>query len=57
VVSSCEVGPMAKPDMNCPIDGTFCLLDVGICNSKMGFHTGICTSIPMVCTEIYAPVW
>lgn len=54
--STCEVGPMANPDLNCP-DGDFCQLAEGICNYKMGFHIGVCVQIPMVCTEIFAPVW
>ena len=54
--STCEVGPMANPDMSCP-EAEFCQLDEGVCNSKMGFHTGVCAPIPTVCTMIYLPVW
>jgi hypothetical protein len=54
--STCEVGPDADKDMGCP-GGEFCQLDEGVCNSKMGFHTGVCATIPTVCTMIYLPVW
>ena len=54
--SACEVGPEADKDMSC-LDGEFCQLDMGVCNSKMGFHTGVCAPIPTVCTMIYLPVW
>jgi len=54
--STCEVGPMANPDMSCP-EAEFCQLTEGLCNNKMGFHTGMCATIPTVCTMIYRPVW
>lgn len=54
--STCEVGPEADKDMGCP-GGEFCQLNEGVCNSKMGFHTGVCAPIPMICTMIYLPVW
>ena len=54
--STCEVGPMTNPDMSCP-DGEFCQLTEGVCNNKMGFHTGVCALIPTACTENFAPVW
>ena len=53
--STCEVGPMANPGMSCP-DGEFCQLTEGVCNNKMGFHTGVCASIPTACTDNFAPV-
>ena len=53
---ACEVGPEAYKDMGC-LGGEFCLLVEGVCNSKMGFHTGMCATIPTVCTMIYLPVW
>ena len=54
--STCEIGPMENPDMSCP-DGEFCQLTEGVCNNKMGFHTGLCAPIPTACTENFAPVW
>jgi hypothetical protein len=54
--STCEVGPMADPKMSCP-EGKFCQLTEGLCNNKMGIHTGSCAPIPFGCTFIYLPVW
>ena len=54
--TTCEVGPMADPDMSCP-EAEFCQLTEGLCNNKMGIHTGSCAPIPFICTTIYLPVW
>ena len=56
ITFACEVGPEADKDMGCPAS-EFCQLNEGVCNSKMGFHTGVCAPIPMVCTMIFLPVW
>ena len=55
VDTECESGPMADPAKSCD-SGQFCLLDVGVCQTKIGVFTGACEIKPEVCIEIYDPV-
>ena len=56
LTGTCEVGPDFMSDASCPA-GEFCQIQEGICNTKMASYYGVCAPIPVVCAEIFAPVW
>jgi len=53
--TECEIGPMADSSKTCKID-EFCMLEMGICNTKIGIFTGVCSTMAEMCPYNYDPV-
>jgi hypothetical protein len=55
VTTVCELRPMADSSKSCKSD-EFCKLEMGICNTKIGIYTGVCSTKSEMCPMNYAPV-
>ena len=53
--TECEIGPMADSSKTCKSD-EFCKLEMGICNTKIGIFTGVCSTMAEMCPYNYDPV-
>jgi hypothetical protein len=53
--TECELGPMADSSKTCKID-EFCKLEMGVCNTKIGIFTGVCSTMAEMCPYNYDPV-
>lgn len=53
--TECELGPMANSSKSCG-SNEFCMLKMGVCNTKIGIFIGVCSIKSEMCPMNYFPV-